>query len=386
MIFCKKHIAIFFIFAIIANLGTAQTPQKFSYQAVVRDVSGNLLANKPIGLRVGILQKLPNGTEVFAETHKPQSNAHGLITAEVGGGAAIVGVFNRINWADGPFYIKTEIDPTGGSSYTISGTVELLSVPYALYAKTAAEFKENDPEFKKSVSAAITVQDTARWNAKLSSYTESDPLFTGSVAKNIGSADTQRWGNKQNKLVAGAGIKINKDTISSTLSGGTSHYIGEKFGGGVIFYLWKDSAGKEHGLIVSPTDLTNSDWSNITTSVGPGAQSYWDGLGNSNAIVAQSGHVSSAAKHCLDLTLNGYSDWYLPAVSEFYMLANNYIAVARTLAAMPGATQISTAKYWTSTEFAAQNVYSFYILFYENKITHYYKNGYPYAVRPIRSF
>jgi hypothetical protein len=120
MIFCKKHLAIFFIFAIIANLGTAQTPQKFSYQAVVRDVSGNLLANKPIGLRVGILQKLPNGTEVFAETHKPQSNAHGLITAEVGGGAAIVGVFNRINWADGPFYIKTEIDPTGGSSYTIS--------------------------------------------------------------------------------------------------------------------------------------------------------------------------------------------------------------------------------------------------------------------------
>ena len=386
MIFCKKHLAIFFIFAIIANLGTAQTPQKFSYQAVVRDVSGNLLANKQIGLRVGILQKSPNGTEVFAETHKPQSNAHGLITAEVGGGAAIVGVFNRINWADGPFYIKTEIDPTGGSSYTISGTVELLSVPYALYAKTAAEFKENDPEFKKSVSAAITVQDTARWNAKLSSYTESDPLFTGSVAKNIGSADTQRWGNKQNKLVAGAGIKINKDTISSTLSGGTSHYIGEKFGGGVIFYLWKDSAGKEHGLIVSPTDLTNSDWSNITTSVGPGAQSYWDGLGNSNAIVAQSGHLSSAAKQCLDLTLNGYSDWYLPAVSEFYMLANNYIAVARTLAAMPGATQISTAKYWTSTEFAAQNVYSFYILFYENKITHYYKNGYSYAVRPIRSF
>lgn len=416
MSICKKHLWILSLFAIIANLGKAQSPQKFSYQAVVRDASGSLLVNKSVGLRMAILHKSPNGTEVFAETHKPQSNSNGLITAEVGGGAAIVGVFNGINWADGPYYIKTEIDPTGGSSYTISGTVELLSVPYALYAKTAAEFMENDPEFKKSVSAGITVQDTARWNAKLSgftekdplfaqsvangivaadtarwnaklsTYTESDPLFSGSVAKHIGSADTQRWGNKQNKLVAGAGIKINKDTISSALSGSTSHYIGEKFGGGVIFYLWKDSAGKEHGLIVSPTDLTNSDWSNITTSVGPGAQSYWDGLGNSNAIVAQSGHVSSAAKQCLDLTLNGYSDWYLPAVSEFYMLANNYIAVARTLAAMPGATQISTAKYWTSTEFAAQNVYSFYILFYENKITHYYKNGYAYAVRPIRAF
>ena len=97
------------LFAIIANFGIAQTPQKFSYQAVVRDASGNLIANKPVGLRVRILQKLPNGTEVFAESHKLQSNSHGLITAEVGGGAAIVGVFNRINWADGPFYIKTEI-------------------------------------------------------------------------------------------------------------------------------------------------------------------------------------------------------------------------------------------------------------------------------------
>jgi hypothetical protein len=385
MYFRIKHFLLFSTFTIIANVLLSQVPQKFSYQAVVRDASGNLIVNRLIGLRIGILHKTSIGSEVYTETHSALSNVNGLITLEVGNGITQKGIFNQIIWSDGPYFIKTDLDPNGGTQYSIKGTTELLSVPFALYAKSVSEYDESDPQFKKSVAFGIGSADTARWNAKLNSFTETDPLYSASVARYISSVDTINWNSKQNKLIAGPGIKINKDTISSeNLS--SMHYIGEKFGGGVIFYLWKDSSGKEHGLIVSPNDLSNDEWSNITSPVGADAQSYWDGMSNCKAIIAQSGHVNSAAKQCLDLTLNGYSDWYLPAVSEFYMLSNNYIAVARALSTMPGATQISTAKYWTSTEFAAQNIYSFYILFYENKITHYFKNGYKYAVRPIRAF
>ena len=115
----------------------AQAPQKMSYQAVIRNSSDALLSSTAVGMRISILQTSATGSAVYVETQTPTSNANGLVSLEIGSGTVVSGAFATINWANGPYFIKTETDPTGGSNYTITGTSQLLSVPYALYAATA---------------------------------------------------------------------------------------------------------------------------------------------------------------------------------------------------------------------------------------------------------
>ena len=114
----------------------AQAPQKMSYQAVIRDSSNALITSTAVGMRVSILQGSDTGTEVYKEIYNPnpQTNANGLVTIEIGSGIPITGTFATIDWANGPYFIKTETDPSGGTSYSIIGTSEFLSVPYALFS------------------------------------------------------------------------------------------------------------------------------------------------------------------------------------------------------------------------------------------------------------
>jgi hypothetical protein len=292
----------------------AQTPQKMSYQAVIRNSSDVLVTNTQIGMEINIRQGSSTGTVVYTETQTPTTNANGLVSIEIGGGTVASGNFSSINWANGPYFVKTETDPngaTGGIAYTITGTSQLLSVPYALYAANAG---------------------------------------------------------------------------TATGGGNFTHYIGEQYGGGVIFHLWKDTTGAEHGLIVAITDQSMSKaWSNLTsTLIGPSAQSLWDGLSNSNAIVAQAGHSSSAAKLCLDLVSGGQSDWYLPSIQELNMLSNNYYTVARVLSQISGATQLSCNYYWSSSEGANYNAWAF-TFGYGSTLNPYSKND-TYYVRAVRAF
>ena len=115
----------------------AQAPEKFSYQAVVRNANNSLVSNAQVGVRVNILQGGVSGTLVYMETHSAVTNANGLITLQIGGGTVQQGVFAGIDWADGPYFLKTETDPNGGSDYSVTSTQQLLSVPYALYSKEA---------------------------------------------------------------------------------------------------------------------------------------------------------------------------------------------------------------------------------------------------------
>src|SRR6056297_476610 len=114
----------------------AQSPEKMSYQAVIRDVSDNLITDTEVGMQISILQDSESGTEVYVETQTPTTNANGLVSIEIGSGTPVTGTFAGIDWTDGPYFIKTETDPDGATSYTITGTSQLLSVPYALHAKT----------------------------------------------------------------------------------------------------------------------------------------------------------------------------------------------------------------------------------------------------------
>ena len=128
----KKIIATFLTVLLTVSV-FAQSPQKISYQAVIRNASNALITSHLVGMRISILQGSANGTVVYTETQTPTTNANGLVSIDIGGGAG----FSSINWASGTFFLKTETDPTGGSNYTITGTSQMLSVPYALYSKIA---------------------------------------------------------------------------------------------------------------------------------------------------------------------------------------------------------------------------------------------------------
>ena len=117
----------------------AQAPEKFTYQAVVRNANNQLMTNTQVGAQICILQggAGAQGTPVYCETHTASTNANGLLTLTIGEGNILFGNFNTINWKSGVFFLDMGIDPTGGSNYTIWSTQQLLSVPYALYANEA---------------------------------------------------------------------------------------------------------------------------------------------------------------------------------------------------------------------------------------------------------
>ena len=152
---------------------SAQSPEKMSYQAVIRDASNNLETNQAVGVKISILQGSISGPSVYEEIFSPNpiTNSNGLVTVEIGGGVPLSGNFTTIDWANGIYFIKTETDPTGGTNYTITGTSQLMSVPYALHAKTA-----------ESITGTVN-------------YTETDPIFGASIANGIAAADTANWNN-----------------------------------------------------------------------------------------------------------------------------------------------------------------------------------------------
>jgi uncharacterized protein (TIGR02145 family) len=143
----------------------AQVPQKFSYQGVIRDAAGNLVRNAPVGVRVSLLKASADGVAVYCETHRQSTNANGLLTLTIGDGTVVGGDMAAIDWADGPYFLKTETDITGGSNYTLVGAQQLLSVPYALYAGTTTNGFSgdyNDLSNKPEIPAA---QVNADWKA-----------------------------------------------------------------------------------------------------------------------------------------------------------------------------------------------------------------------------
>ncbi|MFZ2899015.1 MAG: hypothetical protein WA004_10355 [Saprospiraceae bacterium] len=137
----KKYIILLFTL-LAAFCLLAQPPQKMSYQAVVRDASGALVMNGLIGVRITILQNSPTGTVKFAETHTVVTNANGLATLEIGTGTPITGTLAGIDWATGPYFLKTDTDPNGGTNYSVSTSSQIMSVPYALYAERSAEITD----------------------------------------------------------------------------------------------------------------------------------------------------------------------------------------------------------------------------------------------------
>ena len=122
----------------------AQVPQQISYQSVNRDGNNKVIGASTVGIKISLLQGSATGSAVYVETHRKTTNANGLVSLEIGTGTVLSGSFASINWANGPYMIKTETDPTGGVNYGIPGIAPLNSVPYALYAANGTPGPKGD--------------------------------------------------------------------------------------------------------------------------------------------------------------------------------------------------------------------------------------------------
>jgi len=287
-----KNIYIILSAVIITVNVFAQAPEKMSYQAVVRDASKNLVTSIAVGMQISVLQDSATGTPVYVETQTPTTNINGLVSIEVGSGTIVLGMFNTIDWSNGSYFIKTETDPTGGTTYTITGVSQLMSVPYALHANT-----------------------------------------TDSIVGGV------------NTYTAGTGIDITGNVISTTSACGLS--IGDTHEGGVIFYL--DASGC-HGLVCASTDQnTGIPWSNgvdIWTTAFESCVGCGDG--NTSMIVYIQGVGPNAVELCYNLSLGGYSDWYLPSKYELNLM---YLNVGQGNAlGLGNVGGFASNGYWCSTE------------------------------------
>jgi hypothetical protein len=205
-----KRILILMVFASIGSSAFAQSPDKMSYQAVVRNATNVLVANSPVGMQISILQGSPTGTAVYVETQTPNTNTNGLVSIEIGGGSVIAGSFASIDWSNGPYFVKTETDPLGGSSYSITGTSQLLTVPYAFYAREAANVPTN-------------VSSLTNDAGYITSFTEVDGSVTNELQTISRTGTTVTLSNgggsytdSVNIYTAGTGIDITANVISTT--------------------------------------------------------------------------------------------------------------------------------------------------------------------------
>lgn len=313
-----SHI-IFFLFSFFTL--SAQTPQKISYQAVIRDASELLLVNQTLGIRISIMD---GAVAKYAETHTASTNGNALISVEVGSGTPVSGTFSSIDWADGPYTIKAEFDPAGGTTYTLLQSDQILSLPFALTSKTAGITMEAD------------YNDLSNLPVRNGSETKI------SAGTNISVSGSGTVGSPYIIGVSGAGASY-------------SHFIGEFYQGGIIVGVWKEG-GIEKGLITTLTDIGVSSWSNINgTLIGATAQSYHNGQANSTAIITQPGHIAGAAYLC-DIYTNPdtgtgvYSDWYLPAIWELNYCYDAAIAINAILGDTNG---FQFVNYWSSTEYTS---------------------------------
>ena len=251
----------------------AQAPNKFTYQAVVRNTSNQLITNTLVGIRVSILQNSATGSVVYSETQMLSTNANGLVTMNIGEGTVVYGSFNNIDWSAGTFFLKSEIDPTGGSNYTISSTQQLLSVPYALYANEAGNGFSgdyNDLTNKPTIPAAAN-------NATLT------------IQRNNSTVGTFTADASSDKTV-----NISVPTTTSELTNNSGYITADQLN---ALLNAMNSRMDSLQTVLSAQNVEIASLSNTVDSLG----AYADSLGN---IVDQCGCLSTF--HCGTSTISDY--------------------------------------------------------------------------------
>jgi hypothetical protein len=354
---------IFFMIAVLCFTASvfAQAPQKMSYQAVIRNSSNALIRSTPVGMRISVLQGSSTGTAVYIETQRPSTNANGLVSLEIGTGTVISGTFAAINWAAGPYFIKTETDPTGGTVYTIAGTNELLSVPYALYAAnggTPGPTGATGPPGPTGLTGPTGATGPAGPTGLTGATGPPGPSgLTGPTGATGPEGPTGLTGPTGPTGATGPAGPTGLTGATGTAGpiGGFTHYLGETFDGGIIFYLYKGSDSIEHGLIVALTESGSVAWQTSPTLVN--ADRTEDGVYNTALM------TGSPAKTYITSLGAG---WYLPSIDELGLLFYNRYSAQKALRAGGSTLLSNTAYYWSSTEYFSSDAYTFT-----------FNNGYP---------
>jgi hypothetical protein len=296
-----QRLIVFLLFIWSFPGASAQSTSHFNYQAIISNSDGTPF-NGTAGIKISILQPAEDGEVVYSERHTKETDENGLVSFRVGESDQVyAGKFDSINWSAGPSYIRTEIAPGGGFSYSISTITELVSVPMAMFAwkadSIASGFMESDPIFSASPASFISIEDTVKWNS---------------------------------------------------LSKKAKYQVGDLFGGGIIFHVEPDG---EHGLIASLADIGDEvSWG--TSGLIINAGSFYDGNSNTESIVGILGSGSFAAYVCDTLNMNGFDDWYLPSADEMYLLLKSRYILNRLFEEdeTEEMTVLGPGSYWTSTE------------------------------------
>lgn len=279
----------------------AQSPDRMSYQAVVRNSEGVLLSNQSVGIRIQILQASEFGAAVYVETHTRTTNPNGLVTLEIGGGTVVLGNFSLIDWAAGPYFLKTETDPAGGTSYSILGTTQLLSVPYALHARTVGSYTETDPVYSISAASGISTTDINNWKA---AFNWGDHSLAGYVSSKLSLTingkpkdltEDRSWdvgtvtsvGLSMPSLFSVSGSPVTgSGNLSATLVNQSANRI---------FASPDGATGPPSFRGLTTNDIPNLDWSKITT----GKPTTLTGYGIINGVNTDAAQAISGSKYFL---------------------------------------------------------------------------------------
>ncbi|MCE7863182.1 MAG: hypothetical protein DYG99_06540 [Bacteroidetes bacterium CHB5] len=212
------------LFSVLALLifssASAQAPKGINYQGVARDNEGKPIASKTISVRISILQNSAQGNAEYSETHNPQTNPFGLFTLVIGQGSVTTGNFAFVSWAIGNKWLQIEIDPSGGSSYQLAGSQQLMSVPYAFYA----EYSGNN---NLTAGTGIAIENGIISNTGDGDNSATNELITSaSLTADRKLRITDAGGTKEVDLAPVANQSLTLSGTTLTISGGNSVNIG----------------------------------------------------------------------------------------------------------------------------------------------------------------
>ena len=280
------------------------------YNTLVLNSSKLLMKNVHLGIKVTIYKGDEKGHVVYAETLKGQTNSKGNLAIDIGVGYVVSGKYSNVDITGGPYTIKLELDPHGGTNYTLH-----ITRPFVNQAKGVSS------PFKFSIGSKVIVK----------------------------------------------------------------RYIGELYGGGIIFHLTKDSLGNEHGLIASLHDVSTSAKWGLSGIDFYGFKNATDGKDNFKAMLNAGAEPGSAAHVVSKYQHDGFKDWYLPALKELLMLFHVKDVIDKVLDTDKNEKTkgLERKHYWSSTGYSAST--SWFFSFYNGGATNYGKN-YVFNVRAIRAF